>query len=246
MVAGPAARDAIARAKRLTGLRVGLHLVLVEGRSVLPAADLPDLVDASGRFRPGMAWAAAKMSVLPAARRQLWAEVAAQFAAFRATGLALDHVNAHKHFHLHPTILDAILAIGRDFGLRAIRIPAEPARVIAAIEPSSRRALIEPLRLGAAMMRRKAGRAGVAFPDQVFGLAWSGAMSAARIAALLERLPAGVSEIYTHPATGDAFAGCAPGYRYREEFGALTDPRVIAALRAGDLRTGGYGDCLGV
>lgn len=234
------------RAKRLPGLRVGLHLVLVEGRSVLPAAELPDLVDVSGRFRAGMAWAAAKMSFLPAARRQLWAEVAAQFAAFRATGLALDHVNAHKHFHLHPTILDPVLAVGRDFGLRAIRIPAEPARVIAAIEPSSRRALIEPLRLGAAMMRRKAGRAGVAFPDQVFGLAWSGAMSAARIAALIERLPAGVSEIYTHPATGDGFPGHAPGYRYRDEFDALTDRRVIAALRAADLRTGGYGDCLGV
>ena len=37
-------------------------------------------------------------------RAQLRAEIEAQFAAFEATGLALDHVNAHKHFHLHPTI----------------------------------------------------------------------------------------------------------------------------------------------
>ena len=29
-----------------------------------------------------------------------------QFAAFAATGLKLDHVNAHKHVHVHPKILD--------------------------------------------------------------------------------------------------------------------------------------------
>jgi hypothetical protein len=34
----------------------------------------------------------------PRARRQLAAEIRAQFEAFRATGLPLDHVNAHKHF----------------------------------------------------------------------------------------------------------------------------------------------------
>jgi predicted glycoside hydrolase/deacetylase ChbG (UPF0249 family) len=59
-------------------------------------------------------------------RRQLAAEIRAQFEAFAATGLRLDHVNAHKHFHLHPTILSLMLSIGREFGLRAVRLPAEP------------------------------------------------------------------------------------------------------------------------
>lgn len=35
MVAAPATADAVARAKRIPSLRVGLHLVLVEGRPVL-------------------------------------------------------------------------------------------------------------------------------------------------------------------------------------------------------------------
>ena len=38
MVSGPAAADAIARARRMPSLRVGLHVVLVEGRPVLPAS----------------------------------------------------------------------------------------------------------------------------------------------------------------------------------------------------------------
>ena len=39
MVAAPAAADAVARARRMPALRVGLHVVLVEGRPVLPASD---------------------------------------------------------------------------------------------------------------------------------------------------------------------------------------------------------------
>ena len=49
MVTGPAAGDAIARAQRLRGLKVGLHVVLVRGCPVLPPADVPDLVNQDGR-----------------------------------------------------------------------------------------------------------------------------------------------------------------------------------------------------
>ncbi len=72
-------------------------------------------------------------------RRQVAAEIEAQFEAYRATGLALDHVNAHKHFHLHPTVADQTMAIGRRYGLRALRVPVEPAAVLAEVEPRARR-----------------------------------------------------------------------------------------------------------
>src|SRR3954451_2939239 len=50
MVAGPAAADAVRRARALPSLRVGLHLVVIEGPAVLPAPMIPDLVDAEGLF----------------------------------------------------------------------------------------------------------------------------------------------------------------------------------------------------
>ena len=46
MVSGAAAGDAVARARRNPNLRVGLHLVLVEGRPTLPAAAVPAQRDA--------------------------------------------------------------------------------------------------------------------------------------------------------------------------------------------------------
>ena len=67
-------------------------------------------------------------------------------------------------------------------------------------------------------------------------------MTAKRLAGLIRRLPEGLSEIYLHPATAAAYDGCAPGYRYVEEFEALIDPAVIAAARAEGLALGGFAD----
>ena len=97
MVSAPAAASAVARAKTLPRLRVGLHIVLVDGKPTLPASAIPDLVDDAGMFRNDMTAAALRMFCLPRVRRQLEAEIEAQFDAFRATGLTLDHVNTHKH-----------------------------------------------------------------------------------------------------------------------------------------------------
>ena len=241
MVAAPFATDAVARARALPSLRVGLHLVLVEGRPILPPAAVPDLVDKAGHFRTDMARAGAAMFFRPTVRRQLAEEIAAQFEAFRATGLALDHVNAHKHFHLHPTIAALMLAIGRDFGVRAMRVPLEPRAVLARIEPVPRApaaALTAPF---ARALRRRARRAGIGVPDQVFGLSWSGRMTAPRLKGLAENLPPGLSEIYLHPAAA-AYPGSAPGYAYAGERAALLDPAVIAATKGRDIRLGGFCD----
>jgi hopanoid biosynthesis associated protein HpnK len=239
MVTGPAAADAVRRARQLPGLGVGLHVVLVEGRPASDPASVPDLVDGRGCFRADMAALGAAIFFRPAARRQMIAEVSAQFEAFARTGLKLDHVNAHKHFHLHPTVLGAILEVGRGFGVAAVRAPVEPRRVVQAAEPGGsppREALVDGF---ASLARRRVRAAGLRAPDQVFGRRWSGAMSAARLAGLIRRLPPGLTEIYLHPARA-TYEGCAPGYRYAEEFEALRDREVLGAVRDSGASLGAF------
>ena len=241
MVAGAAANDAVQRARAMPGLRVGLHLVLVEGKPVLPAAAVPDLVDKSGNFRTDMARSGAAMFFLTRVRAQLGAEIEAQFAAFEATGLKLDHINAHKHFHLHPTIAALIVKLGRAHGVRGARVPLEPQAVLGRIERHSSSGADVLTRPFARRLKHRFRRAGILAPDHVFGLAWSGAMTRARLAGLIENLPDGLNEIYMHPATGP-YAGSAPGYRYGEELAALTDPELPGLISARDIRMGGYAD----
>jgi hopanoid biosynthesis associated protein HpnK len=241
MVSAPAAADAVARAKALPRLRVGLHVVLVDGRPTLPAHAVPDLVDGAGNFRIDMAASAASMFLFPHVRRQLEAEIEAQFDAFRATGLNLDHANTHKHFHLHPTIASAILKVGRKYGLRAMRVPIEPQDVLAKAEPGAALPSAWMTAPWARLARARLRAAGMCVPDAVFGLAWSGAMTPARVLGLIENLPEGLTELYLHPATGP-YPGGAPGYRYDEELAALLAPRVVAAFRNAAIAKGGFAD----
>jgi chitin disaccharide deacetylase len=229
MVSGNAVEDAIIRARHLPTLGVGLHLVLVDGRPVLPPRDVPDLIDEHGRFRANMALAGANFFFRSTVRAQLAREIEAQFAAFHATGLALDHVNAHKHFHLHPTIAGLILTIGRRYGLAAARAPVEPIELLSRIEPVPQTLAGRIAAPYARAMARRFRNAGLIVPDRVLGLAWSGQMTGARLRALIEQLPPGISEIYCHPATEDIYEGSAPGYAYRAELEGLIDPEVKAA-----------------
>jgi hopanoid biosynthesis associated protein HpnK len=222
MVAGPAAADAVRRARALPGLRVGLHLVVIEGPAVLSPSQIPDLVDDTGQFPSDQLRLGIDYFFRPRVRRQLAAEIRAQFAAFAATGLTLDHANAHKHMHLHPTVGRLLIDIGRDFGLPAIRIPAEPPAVLAACGTRvglGDRALYHWTRL----LRRQARTAGLATNDHCFGLAWSGHMTTERVQRLLAALPDGTSEIYFHPAVAQdaTLRRLMPDYEHAAELAAL-------------------------
>jgi len=241
MVTGDAAEDATRRARTMPRLGVGLHLVLVEGRPALPAAQLPDLVDRTGCFRTDMARMGVDIFVRPSVRRQLAAEIDAQFARFAATGLPLDHVNAHKHFHLHPTIASLLLKIGRRYGMRAARAPVEPRAWLRRVEPESA-AGFDIATPWARLLRRRLVVRGLVVPDRVFGLAWSGGMDARRLSGLISQLPTGLNEIYLHPATVNDWRGHAEGYRYRDEFAALLDARVLGAVKESGATTGCFAD----
>ena len=222
MVAGPAATDAIRHARALPELRVGLHLVVIEGPAVLPSAQIPDLLDARGWFPSDQLRLGINYFARPRIRRQLAAEIRAQFAAFAATGLTLAHADAHKHMHLHPTVARMMLAIGREYGLRRVRVPAEPPAVMARCGTHvgwGGHALYHWSRL----LRQQVRAAGMVTTDYCFGVAWSGHMTRDRVQRLLANLPSGDSEIYLHPATErDAtLRRLMPEYEHEAELAAL-------------------------
>jgi hopanoid biosynthesis associated protein HpnK len=241
MVSASASADAVARARMLPSLRVGLHLVLVEGKPTLSSSAIPLLVDENGAFRSDMVSLGCLLAFSGEARRQLAAEVTAQFEVFHATGLVLDHCNAHKHFHLHPVVAELLLTIGARFGLKAARVPLDDRRFLSTIDPTFRWPIPSLIAPFAFLLRRRIRAARLHTTDQVFGLEWSGQMTKDRLFKLIRNLPSGVSEIYLHPATGPYVSG-ASAYRYADELAALTDPEVIAACRSRSIKLGGFGD----
>jgi len=228
MVSGPAAADAVRRARAVPRLAVGLHLVVIEGTPALPPEMIPDLVDGRGQFPSDQLRLGVDYFFRKRVRRQLAAEIRAQFEAFAATGLVLDHANAHKHMHLHPTVGRMMIGIGREFGLRAVRVPAE-----AAVAGGPEQGLGDRvLRRWCGVLRGQVRRAGMVANDQVLGLGWTGHMTASRVRLLLERLPEGVTEMYFHPAVSrdEVLRRLMPDYEQAAEFAALMECRVGAGV----------------
>jgi hopanoid biosynthesis associated protein HpnK len=186
MVNEAAVAQAVEIAQRNPGLRVGLHLTLCDGR----AAQLSALTDAHGCFVTSPARAGLRYYFESKLAFDLRREIRAQFECFRALGFAPTHWDGHAHLHLHPTILALAVPIAADHGFRFTRLILEPG-------PPTLLPTIFHLLSRAAQPLLKKYR--VAFPDHVFGLRDTGRMTTGRLAALLQKLPAGVSELYFHP-----------------------------------------------
>jgi hopanoid biosynthesis associated protein HpnK len=201
------------------------------------------LVGADGNFDRNMARAGVRFFFLPQIRRQLANEIRAQFDAFRATGLRLDHVNAHKHMHLHPSVAGLVVEIGRDYGMRAVRVPSEPVAALRLALPNEhRRAPLHGPWIEA--LRRRLRQAGLLVNDHVFGLAWSGAMVEERVLRLVPHLPDGISEMYFHPAAerSPRLVAAMPRYHHPEELAALLSPAVRRQIAESGISLASYGD----
>jgi hopanoid biosynthesis associated protein HpnK len=234
MTGAPGCEEAVALARATPSLAVGLHITLTDGVPVLPAARIPALTQKNGRFRDDMAAMGLLLALSKEARAELYAEVLAQVQRFTETGLPCDHINTHKHFHLHPVIAASVMQAAAGAGIRCIRLPVEEPASVGGRGHWSH--IIQ--NRWCRTLRERATGWGLAAAARVVGLKWSGAFTAERLLFALPRLPAGVTELYFHPATQDDVPGGAPGYQYRAELTALTDPRVLEALSA--TPRGGY------
>ena len=248
MVGAPAFADAVARAKALPSLHVGLHLVLVEGRPVSDPSDIPHLVDARGEFSTRLVREGFRFFLLPDVRRDLAREIRAQFDAFRKTGLRLDHVNTHNHMHLHPTVLSLLLQIGREYGAPAIRVPYEPPGAFSFGRLGAEIASWIGIRPWALLARRRIRRAGFRCNDFVVGLHDSGRMHGSSVYRSVRRLPEGLTEMYFHPATRRCpeLDRHMPDYAHEREFQTLVSPVLQHALHEVGARLTSYSELAGL
>jgi predicted glycoside hydrolase/deacetylase ChbG (UPF0249 family) len=154
----------------------------------------------------------------------LRAEIHAQFDRFRRTGLPLDHVNGHLHLHLHPTVLAILLEDAGTLGISRMRLTREPFWKDAFLARGRRwyraaHAVIFSALSGRAA-RRFRGR-NIRHTERVFGLLEDSRVDEGYVLKLLPVLPAGDSELYSHPSLDN----------FRREFDALVSPRVKEAVR---------------
>lgn len=214
MANGAAFDDAIERAGSAPGLSVGCHVVLVDGTPVSDPGSVRTLVAGgsaeAGRFYSRLSAFAARAVFGRFDHEQLVGEIVAQVRKIQAGGVQVAHLDTHKHTHIFPSILTALIKAARICGVPAIRNPVVPVNAIQIRQLAARPGLwkrygqVRMLRGFAPHFRRRMKRAGLATPDGVVGVVETGLFDDSLLRRMLEKLPEGTWELVTHPGYDDA------------------------------------------
>jgi predicted glycoside hydrolase/deacetylase ChbG (UPF0249 family) len=226
MANGAAFADAVTAARAAPNLSVGCHVVLVDGTPVSP----PDAVDTllairsaePDKFYSSLSAFAARAMLGGFDPDQLVAEITAQIRKLQSTGLQVTHLDTHKHAHIFPEILAALLRAARICGVRAIRNPfvplqAMPARLFKG-KPDlwKRYGQVRMLHTFSGPFRQRTKRAGLLTPNGVLGVIETGSVDShdggpdgssgynALLRHTLANLPEGTWELVCHPGYNDA------------------------------------------
>jgi hopanoid biosynthesis associated protein HpnK len=214
MANGARFEDAVTAARSAPNLSVGCHVVLVDGTPVSPPGALDTLVAIRSaepdKFYSSLSAFAARAMLGGFDRDQLVAEITAQIRKIQATGLAVTHLDTHKHAHIFPEILAALLRAARICGVRAIRNPIVPVKALHARQFKGKAHLwkrygqVRILHTFSGQFYQRTKRAGLVTPDGVLGVIETGSLGISLLRQTLASLPEGTWELVCHPGYNDA------------------------------------------
>ena len=225
MANGDAFEDAVRLARENPSLDIGVHLVLVGG--------------------PGQPKSVAGLMAQLARRRQDPAdEMRRQVEAILRTGLRLSHLDTHKHTHLAPPVLNAVVRISREFNIPWVRKPADFTMPVNA-SPVLKKVVNAGVRFTAARFDRILRRAGCRFTDHFTGFQVTGRLGIKELLDMLRHLPDGLTELMCHPGYLSDELRSAPT-RLKEsrevELRALTAPETLQVLGENGIQLTSYRD----
>jgi predicted glycoside hydrolase/deacetylase ChbG (UPF0249 family) len=225
MAGGSEFAHAVTLARETPSLDVGCHLTLLQGASSLTGEPLPKDI-------PALLIAIALQKI------DIYGELSAQVRKIIAAGIVPTHLDAHKHTHILPQVASAVARIVREFGIRWVRKPFDFGGL--AGSPGWPARLMHTQRSG---LQRKLREAGAVTTDHFAGFALTGYLDEAKLLDLIEKLPAGSTELMCHPGfcREQLRASQTRLKESREiELRALTSEKVKSALAAREVRVTNY------
>lgn len=172
MANGDAFDDAVRLALETPSLDIGCHLVLIQGRSLVTGEELP------GNWKQFLA-------ALVSRRLHPYRELRAQMEKIVASGLRPSHLDTHKHTHLVPAVLSAVIRLAHEFDVPFIRLPFD--------------AGWKPVRLLDGYSRRKLARERVRATDHFLGFRLTDGLTEQSLLRSLPAIADGSTEFMCHP-----------------------------------------------
>jgi hopanoid biosynthesis associated protein HpnK len=210
MAGGEEFEDAVRLAQSVPRLGLGCHVVLVDGAPVLKAFQIPSLAKCAREGRAGFRQSWSRIAAAALAGRlvpeEIEAETAAQIRRLQSAGLAVSHLDTHKHTHIFPQILRPMLRAAKECGIRALRNPFGPVHLAQlAQQPAlwNRWIGTRTLNRFARSFRKMVAGEGLLTPEGTLGIVATGMLDEPALATIFENLPQGTWELVCHPGYPD-------------------------------------------
>lgn len=209
MAAAPRFSEAVEMSRQQTSLGVGCHVVLVDGTPVANPAAIPTLLkpgSREARFRSTLGEFVRDLYLGRIDRAHIEQEAIAQILRLRQAGVAVTHIDTHKHTHMFPAVLDGVMRAAQACDIQAIRNPFEPSWSVAATSNAGWLRTWQVRLLGNLRHNffKRVREWEFATTDGCLGIAATGTLDETTLHSLLDRLADGTWELVCHPAYLDA------------------------------------------
>jgi predicted glycoside hydrolase/deacetylase ChbG (UPF0249 family) len=209
MATGAAFDDAVAIARANPSLGIGCHVVLTDGEPISSPESIPTLMGADGKnFRPSLLDFMQAVVRGKVREEDIEREALAQIQKLQHAGIAVTHLDTHKHTHLFPAVARPLLRVAEQTSIGAIRNPFEPAWS-SRVAPNAfvRRLQFHILSiLGKksfeSLPQLKSHR--VQTTNGTIGVSATGQLDAVSLRKILYGMPEGTWELVCHPGYNDA------------------------------------------
>jgi chitin disaccharide deacetylase len=208
MANSPGFEEAVEIARRVPGLRIGCHIVLVDGEPV--SRDLSSLTGGTKKFKSSLREFALAATRKRLSQDEIQREAEAQIDKLQSAGMSLTHVDTHKHTHIFPHVLAPVLRAAKARCIRAIRNPFEPLRawplgtILGRPALWNRAVQVAVLQRYAASFRESVRRAEMITSNGSAGVIATGSLDQEFLLATIRTLPEGEWELVCHPGYMDA------------------------------------------
>ena len=209
---GEAFASAVELARSEPALGVGVHLNLSDGGPVLPPSEVLSLVNGAGQLHGGPGSLLLRLLRSQLDLNEVEREWDAQVRKVHDAGIQPTHLDGHKHVHMLPGLFELAVRLAERHSIRAVRISIENSTLSASLSSGNHSASVASMKQslqarGLSLLAMNtptlARRAGLFTADFFCGITQTGELTAAGVSSLLENLPAGVTELMTHPGYDD-------------------------------------------